>query len=265
MNNYSRIFESVVAVDAWRTSFDAGTGRSAVHVDVSFLRAKLGDEPSSPIRFELVLKRAEVRFIIPSNEPIKVVRSSVKRETPIVKKIETLSEKTVSAEAKARLAANLNSAPDLNVAVGGTNKIEHKESVTHEREVASATWAQIRKSDGSYCWEFAPQHAKHLLGKVWDAVSEPILHIEEITKSKLAPACRVEITCRREDLSIPAITVKDGSSSFTNLVDRLLGPKLAAIEAYIKNALTSRDLDIKNFEDPYGTILLADVPVEEGS
>jgi hypothetical protein len=108
-----------------------------------------------------------------------------------------------------------------------------------------------------------PQHAKHLLGKVWDAVNEPILKIEERMASKLPPACRVEISCRREDLSIPVVTVKDGNLTLSTLTDKIPGPKLAAIEAYIRNALASRNLDIKNFDDPYGTILLADSPVEE--
>ena len=38
---------------------------------------------------------------------------------------------------------------------------------------------------------------------------------------------------------------------------------MASEEAYIRNALASRNMDIKNFEDPYGHIMLADVIVQE--
>jgi hypothetical protein len=47
VSNTQRVFESVVSIDAWRTTFDPKKGTSSVHVDVSFLKGKLGDEPEA--------------------------------------------------------------------------------------------------------------------------------------------------------------------------------------------------------------------------
>ena len=98
-SNDRRIFESVLSVDAWHTAFSPENSVASVHVDVSFLRGKIGDEPESPVRFELALKRAEILFIIPANEPLKVLQASVRRERPISVKSEISTADAIKGKA----------------------------------------------------------------------------------------------------------------------------------------------------------------------
>jgi hypothetical protein len=106
VSNTQRVFESVVSIDAWRTTFDPKKGTSSVHVDVSFLKGKLGDEPESPVRVEIALRRAELIFIVPVSEPLRVVQSSVKREAPLNVRLEQTAQ--TSSNTKLKAAANVN-------------------------------------------------------------------------------------------------------------------------------------------------------------
>jgi len=264
VSNFQRIFESVVSVDAWRTTFDPDTNQARVHVDVSFLRGKLGDEPESPIRFEVALKRAEIIFVIPANEPIVVVQSSVKREQPLKVKSELTQSRESSAKAGA--AANLNTKTGLSVdAVAGASKGHStKESLTSSSETGAIAWAQSRRANGQYLWELAPKTAKHLLGKVWDPVAEPLLSVRSTGNSKIEAVARVEIRCRREDLSIYNLKTKNETTIQWLVSGTIFDNKMAAAEAFVINALSARNLDIRNFNDPFGEILLADMMVQVG-
>lgn len=263
MSNLQKVFESVVSIDAWRTTFDSETQLAKVHIDVSFLKGKLGDDPGSPVRFEVALKRAEIIFAIPATEPISVVQSSVKRERPISVKAEITQERETSARVGA--AANLNmTAPKAEVNAAASKSYAVKESVTASSESGAITWAQSKRPDGQYRWELAPKAARLLLGKAWDAVSEPLLSIRSTGNSKIDPVARIEIRCRREDLLITNLQAKNEGVLQKALTGTIFDNKLAAAEAYIVNVLSSRNLDIRNFEDPFGEILLADVMVDVG-
>lgn len=263
MSNIRRIFESVVSVDAWRTTFEAESGLARIHVDVSFLRGKLGDDPDSPARFELALSRAEVVFVIPANEPLKVVQSTVKRERPLV--VTSASSREVETSGKIAAAANFNAKSGASASgeVSAAKAYSAKESVTASSQGGAITWAQSKRSDGQYCWELAPRTAKHLLGKVWDAVSEPLLSVKFATESRMDPVVRIEIRCRREDLLISNVQIKN-TSGFERFSLGSTKNKMAAAEAFIINALSSRNLDVKNFDDPFGEIVLADMLVDTG-
>jgi hypothetical protein len=101
-----------------------------------------------------------------------------------------------------------------------------------------------------------------LLGKAWDAVSDPLLRIRMAdTVNVLDAISKVEIWCRREDLLIENIKVKDETLFSRILFSPGYENKMAAVEAYIRNALASKNLDIRNFSDPFGQIKLADVAV----
>ena len=264
MSNLQKIFESVVSIDAWRTSFDPETSLAKVHVDVSFLRGKLGDEPESPIRFEVALRRAEIIFVIPANEPIHVVQSSVKREPPIIVRAERTKES--ESQAKVGVAANANTGQGLSLGLdaAGSKSVSTRESVKTTMDGGAITWAQSKAADGQYRWELAPATAKYLLGKAWDAVSEPILSLKAQSQSRIDPVARVEIRCRREDLEIFNVVVKDDVNVRKWISLDVLNNKMAAAEAFVVNALSARNLDVRNFNDPFGEIMLADTMVQVG-
>jgi len=70
------------------------------------------------------------------------------------------------------------------------------------------------------------------------------------------------VRCKREDLLIENITLKD--SSVMKKAMSLAGyhNKVAAAEAYILSALTRLSLDVQDFHDPYGDVCIASVLVE---
>jgi len=265
-SNSRRIFESILSVDAWRTAFSEQEKVASVHVDVSFFRGKLGDDPSSPVRFEIALRRAEIVFVIPANEPLRVSQPSVLREPPI--QVKTRFSKKVENEAVLSGSAGLDIANrriEMTTRALGTRKNVQTHQQEYELQDSTITWAQSKTSDGYYRWEVAPSMAPYLLGKVWDAVSQPILSLRNKNiESKIDCVSRIEVYCRREDLLITNLSIKT-EGRFSGIFGQISDRKKAAAEAYIRNALASRDLDIKNFEDPYGTIMLADVIVEDQS
>ena len=224
-------------------------------MDVSFLRGKLGEEPTCPVRFELYLKRAEIVFVIPAGEPLRVLQSSVKRELPISVKTEISRNSGSSSAIAGSVGIDPNKARfDLSVRAEGEKTGSLSQSQRIDKLEGALAWAQSKTSDGDYKWEIAPSFAPNLLGKVWDAVSEPLLKIKQqhVNSTILEAVCRVEIRCRREDLDIRNIQVKGGSGFYVSIGGRKSNNKMAAVEAYIRNALSSRNLDVRNFEDPYG-------------
>lgn len=126
---------------------------------------------------------------------------------------------------------------------------------------------QSQTSDGFYRWECKPTLGSALQGRPWDAHAEPRLKIRDKRNNQnhLAGSLRVEVRCRREDLVIEDIQIKD-----ERLLERiksaaLLSNKIAAVEAYLSHILSEENLEFDNISDPYGKICLADVMVEESS
>jgi hypothetical protein len=188
----------------------------------------------------------------------------VKRERPLTVKSHTISATETAGKLSA--AANLNAKSGVSAAAsieGSTGKAT-KETVTTTSEGGAITWAQSRRADGQYRWELAPKTARHLLGKVWDAVTEPILAIKSVGETKIDPVARVEIRCRREDLLIVGLEAKNETALQKLVSGTIFDNKLAAAEAFIVNSLASRNLDVRNFDDPFGEILLADMLVNFG-
>jgi hypothetical protein len=154
LSNSQKVFDQVLSIDAWRTDFHPDNGTATVHADVSFLRGKFGDDPDSPVRFEVALKRAEIIFVIPANEPLKVIQSSVKREKPLLIKTETSTQ--VSSKRAASAAANLNtSSVAIKASADAEASTENSSTVKSTSDGGPITWAQSKNSEGQYKWDVA--------------------------------------------------------------------------------------------------------------
>jgi hypothetical protein len=81
---------------------------------------------------------------------------------------------------------------------------------------------------------------------------------------KFEPVCRVIVRCRKEDLDIQKIEVKKNDRFLGIAVNNGIPNRLAAAEAYIRTALSSKDLNVKNYNDPFGEITLAESVVYVG-
>jgi hypothetical protein len=77
--------------------------------------------------------------------------------------------------------------------------------------------------------------------------------------SSLPPSVRVEIRCRREDLLISELTLKDethwtlivGKSGYRN--------RMAAAESYIRDRLIGDGLEVGNLDELFSRLTLASV------
>src|SRR3546814_10393783 len=75
-NNRGRIFDPVISVEAWRGPCSTSVPAS-VHVDVTFMEARLGEEAESKLRFKVAIKAAVVAMEVTIVDPLKIIPSSV--------------------------------------------------------------------------------------------------------------------------------------------------------------------------------------------
>lgn len=207
MGNRGNIFEHVVSVEAWRGQFSTEDPTASVHVDISFKTAKIGDEADSSVRFELSLKRAEVAFVIPNNEPLAVIQKSVSRETPLTGTIEksNTSQKEAILGFETSLSSQLIS-PKLE-AKFSTSK-DNSAKISLRGNISEFETRQYLSND-NYCWEIKSINGEKLNGKIWDPVQEPRLSVKNLEKNnKIDPSCRIAVSCKKEDIIIDKLESK---------------------------------------------------------
>ena len=233
-NNRQRALAEVVSLEAWHDEFSATALKAALHVDVVFETGRIGGEEDSPVRFRLNIKQADVVVVVPESEPIGVDKNSVSRDAPQV---------------LGGIAAAIELAPDGSV-----------ELTNAASELRMINVTQSTTPDGEYRWSLRPCQGNVLHGRPWDPIESPHLRLIDRRKDRskgIPPAVRVEIRCRREDLTISDIDIKNASIlekakskiGYTN--------RLAAAEAYIRDRLAKEGLEVKNFKDSFGEIHLA--------
>ena len=268
-NNLKRVFADVVSIDAWHTPFDGERGVASLHVDATFSTARLGGEKDSPIRFRLSLKRAELVVIVPANEPLEVIKDTVSRDQTI-SSVEISRSQTTNTSAHLGVGALVNSAAPaiaaMNASTGLGMSSQRSEAANINEKTALVLVTQSRTFDGYYRWELKPAIGAELSGRGWDASREPRMKIRDKRKSTrhLPGSARVEIRCKREDLIIDDIVLKDETLLAKLKSAASLKNKVAAVESYLRSVLTSEDLYFTDVSDPFGDICLADVMVEEG-
>ena len=219
-NNRRRALAEVVSIDAWHDEFTSTTLKVALHVDVVFETGRIGGETESPVRFRLNVKQADVVVVIPESEPLKVEKKSVSRDAPqilggIAETIELATDASIEAT-------------DISAAL----------------RLISVT--QSNTPDGQYRWSLRPCQGKVLEGRPWNANESPRLQIIDQRKDPrkgIPPTLRAEVRCRREDLLITEITLKD--SSILEKAKNKIGfrNRFAAAEAYIRDRLCKRRFD----------------------
>lgn len=267
MPNRRRILSDVVSLEAWHEPFSPGRV-SAIYVDAVFLEGQLGKELESPVRFTLKLRRAEIALVISPNEPLRVLHESVARDQS-VKSARLKSQKTTASRSGSSAAANvrIGSSTAAQVGASGFSGLSQEEQsvVEIDTSVRLILTTQSRTADGHYRWEVKAVHGGPLEGKPWNPLQEPRLSVRDsrTDEKHLEGSCYVEIRCRRVDLIIEGIELKD-SYRFNFLSRRKRHRnRMAAAEAYILGALTSRNLGSDDIHEPFGEICLANILVEE--
>jgi len=259
-NNIWRVFDRVISIDAWHSDFDPEKSSASVHVDLSFLQATMGEESSSPVRFHVSLKKAKLTFIVPENEPIAVIQRSVARETPMKGSITHSSIEKNETSAGLSGALNLSSNPSFSAKIDGSVSVSDNSiaTVNISGEVSQFAVRQFN-SNGRYCWDISPLSNVKLSGKVWNPVEEPRLSIKKTAISKIDPTCRFQVSCKREDIVIDKIELKNRSA----LKDRFKDNRNAAAAAFLRKVLSEHGLESENFDENFSDIMMADMLVQK--
>ena len=270
--NRRRALAEVVSVDAWHDEFSQKASKVDLHVDVVFDTGRVGGEEESPVRFRLNVKQADVVVVIPELEPVFVEKKSVSRDTPQLQgqMTETI-ERTARGNVKGSVAGSI-SPTGLNAAAATEIGAEASVAASNKVEVTATlrlmVVTQSMTPDGYYRWSLRPSKGSVLRGRPWDAEQAPRLKIVDQRKDRekgIPPTVRVEIRCRREDLEITEINVKN--ETIFEVAKRRAGfrNRLAAAEAYIRDRLVREGLTIRNFDDSFGELTLANIIAEPQS
>lgn len=279
-HNHRRAFSEVVSLEAWHDSFCEAVEAADLHVAVAFLTGRLGGRPEDEVRFQLSLKRAEVLVIVPPGEPARVDPRSVSRDGPM-RTIETSQSLTTNSKTSAQGSANL-SAKLTDLAAGLGLAINAEESTN--RELALKIASQIKgmavqhstTGEGHHQWSVTPPPdlgrprpsagpSGVLSGAPWDGGADKRLTVVDTRANRdrgLAPSIRVEIRCRREDLHISDIELKDEKAWREIKRKPNQRNKIAAAEAIIRSRLFSEGLFRDDFDERYATMTLASITAQ---
>jgi hypothetical protein len=268
-DNRRRAFADIVTIDAWHQDFGDNKAKADLHADVVFGTGRVGGEPDSPIRFRLSIRRAEIIVIIPETEPVAVDPSSVSRDSPNIvgRSIQTVEREThISANAAGALSLSRqggNTKGILRAKAG--NKQSRKTKLQLSSQIRLMIVTQSKTAGGDYRWIVEPQVSGVLSGRPWDALKEPRLKLLDQRKNRtkgIPPSVRVEVRCRREDLFIQDLQIKD--ETLWEAAKRKVGfrNKMAAAVSYIRNKLSEEGLEVSNIEDAFSEITLAAATAE---
>ena len=211
-HNIGRVFDRVISIEAWHSEFCIENRSASVHVDLSFLQAKMGEDRSSPVRFEVSLRQAKLSFVIPESEPLAVIQRSVARESPMKGSITTSSTTSIDSDFHTTAELNLSSRPTVGASASANLGISDKSVATVNVSGEMSQFA-VRQytSDGKHSWEISPLSGRKLAGKVWNPVQEPRLSVKQTSlSSKIDPVCRVQVSCKKDDIVIDKIEPKKG-------------------------------------------------------
>jgi hypothetical protein len=253
-HNRGTIFEPVISIDAWRTSCTSETTGS-VHVDVTFLEARLGEEPESKVRFKISLKSATIKITPSQTDPIRILPASVDRgQIEQFDVTETSNrQSTISANAKASIGTGLKDT-SASAGMAASGQVRSETATIFKQTIKRHSIEQFKVGD-SYCWTISSRDEASLLGKVWDPVKEPRCQIVLDSNSTTSEDCdiRIEAYCKREDINIDSIKKKDQSEL------KLFGRdnNVAVAEAVLKHLLAERGLAVRDISEPFENIKLS--------
>jgi len=269
--NAQRALANLFSVDAWIIEVDQQK-RSSLCVDVTFAVAKMGGDGLAPVSFTLRLRRAEIVVLMPLMGEFSVDPATVARLLPGTQKVERSYKIKKDGTAEAGLSIG---AMGVSGKLSADGKISAEESLVISSEVVlrDILSKHGKSHDGHYSWELVPMTKKVLEGPAWDAAQEPRFAVKDERSDKRKavdartnnhPVIRVQVRCRREDLDIEDIRLRDEErQSFLSRRPNQ-DKRLAAAESYIRDALIQEGLMPVDLSGEYVELLLADCMVRQG-
>lgn len=269
-DNYRRVFAEIVSIDAWHRPFGESEKGVDLHIDVVFMEDRFGDEPNEPVRFRMSLKQAEVVVVISDTEPVSVDRNSVSRTID-----ETVGKRTFTSKRAGSVAANAGAnlkvgptgvSGDLAAGAKAEGRSETAETFHMETHTSIMDVQHSKTPEGHYRWTVKPTVGTKLLGSPWPALTSPRLTmIDERLDPTLGiePVASIEIRCRREDLVIEDLQIKDKKKWDEARKKRGFENQMKAAEAYIRNRLHDMDFSVGDISEPFSKLVLASVTARD--
>lgn len=267
-DNRRRTLSEVVSLEAWHKPFSKTDKKVDLHVDVAFQIGRLGGEETSEVRFVLSLRQAEIVVIVPAGEPVKIDRASVSRDGPeVVAKV--TKDQSTQKKSKAKAGAKAKVDP-LKPAVGLTLAAKtgfEASNATRVAIVEAVKNMRLQHTVGpdGHRWTVSSVGDRPLEGRPWDALKHPRLKVIDSRSDAakaLAPIVKIEVRCKREDLVISDIELKNlkVEAGWFGLKPRA-NVELAA-QAVIRSRLIEEGLLHGDLEDRFATITLASVTTD---
>jgi hypothetical protein len=143
--------------------------------------------------------------------------------------------------------------------VGAEASVSAREKLEISATVQFVIVTQSKTQEGHYRWSIEPRASTVLKGRPWDPLKQPRLKLVDKRKNRSAgipPTVRVEVRCRREDLNIEQLEIKD--ENLWENVKRRAGfqNRIAAAESYIRDRLLEEGLRVNNIGDIFGELTL---------
>jgi len=248
----------VISADGWIAQYDSN-GQASVQVDIVFREAHFGGEVSDKVRFSIKVRRAEIVLIVPAGEPIQVLKETVARIASMA-----VGETTTTNSRSSSIAGALgmDTASGLTASGGGAGARETK-TETVVRESIGKFIVQHFSPDGSMGWEVKSPNSSALEGSPWDAATMPrytVSRSAEKNKDGDRPTIRLEVRCRREDILIQGLEIKDSRKSTFFQKKRSKDANRAAAEQLIVEEIRKAGfLRLPNMSEPKSDLILADL------
>lgn len=263
MSNSSKTLKQIVSVDGWIGIFDEN-GEASVHADVVFREGHFGNDAASTVRFKVHIHRAEIVLCIPGDGPLRIRRSSIMRNPSGAgreRRIET--ETTLEGEAAASAALSITAMPTAKTSLGVQAKAAHKVTEARTEQITDFLEQHFTSPDKNPAWEVQSADRKAMNGSPWNASASPRLSVKRTTSDE-QPHARIEIRCRREDLRIEGLELKDPLKQrrFSKRPDP--DKNRAAAEQVIKEELARAGFfELPDMTEDYSNVLIADVVITE--
>ena len=269
-------FGEVVSLNSWHDEISATRLRASLHVRATFGEGRYGEGPDYPVWFRLRLKQAKLAVIVTPRSGVIVDPASVSFDTPAKK-----AEETTTLSNDNSLSLNLKGSTGVS-SIGASASAEASASAasnTASKKIATgseqASLARVTQSQVAvnqafwgpqseiYGWDIRPlAHEKALDGQPWDPNNKTLLTLaspEKCPAETVATAVGVEVQCRREDLAIEQIDLKD-----KKLLRRLkavwgFNNRMKAAEGVIRDLLMREGLPEADLRDKFSRVILARV------
>ncbi|SCX79964.1 hypothetical protein [Rhizobium sp. NFACC06-2] len=268
LGNRKRILSEVISLEAWQQP-GGNPSQVNLHADVVFKEGRIGGEEASKIRFRLSVRRAELIVIIPENEPLVAIPSSVARDSIAIEGTKTSRvHRTSGMSSSAKLSSKLSTLgvrAELDGNINASMNSDAEEVFEKKQLLRPISVEQSLTVDGHYRWEMFSEVNSVLRGRPWKVIEEPRLTLvdKRVDQRKgIPPVVNIRVRCLREDIVISDISIKDEGKWSMIKSGSFFKNKLIAAQAYIRSMLVSEGLNSGDLSDPFCSIDLAYIAVD---